>query len=248
MDFPRHRPELPYDSAALAVHTAALSLHWKCLLEVAALFMVPMFQRKLRFFSFAFTILAFTCFGFAAHAQVAQQVLHNSDVSIGAFGQFSTNVDGNGISQTTTKSLGGEAAFRHSYHWWLGYEAGYSYTRYADYYSNQVFPVQHNMHEFSGTYLVQGPHALGFQPFGGAGVSAVLFSPSLNGGQSVSYQARPGVNFTVGINHSILTSHLGVRLQYRGVYYKAPDFGEAALTTNSFRLTSEPTAGVYFKF
>ena len=210
--------------------------------------MVQMFQRKLQSFSFALTFLALTGFGCAAHAQVAQQLLHNSDVSIGAFGQFSGSTSGNGISQTTSKSVGGEAAYRHSYHWWLGYEAGYAYTRYADYYTGQPFPYQHNMHEFSGTYLVQGPHALGFQPFGGVGASALIFSPSLNGGQNVSWQGRPGVNFTVGVNHSLLTDHIGVRLQYRGVFYKAPDFGDAALDTNSFRLTSEPTVGAYFKF
>jgi hypothetical protein len=210
--------------------------------------MSQMFQRKLQLFSFVLAFLALTAFGRAAHAQVVQQVFHNSDVSVGAFGQFSTSASGNGISQTTTKSLGGEAAFRHTYHWWLGYEAGYSYTRYADFYTGQAFPYQHNMHEFSGTYLVQGPHALGFQPFGGVGASALIFSPSLNGGQNVSFQGRPAVNFTVGINHPLLSDHIGVRLQYRGLFYKAPDFGDAVLSTGSFRLTSEPTAGVYFKF
>ncbi|MBT9331663.1 porin family protein [Paracidobacterium acidisoli] len=210
--------------------------------------MVEMFLRRQRALSFVLAVLTFGGLGGAARAQVAQQVLRNSDVSLSAFGQFSSDVSSNGIQQTTTKSLGGQAAFRHSYHWWLGYEASYGYTRYAERYTGQVFSYQHNAHEFGGTYLVQGPHALGLQPFGGVGVSALIFSPSLNGGQHAEWQGRTAVNFTVGINHPLLTNHIGVRLQYRGLYYKAPDFGQVALKTNSFRITSEPTVGVYLKF
>jgi hypothetical protein len=175
-------------------------------------------------------------------------VLRNSEVSLSAFGEFTSNVSGNGITQDTSKSLGGQAAYRHSYHWWLGFERSYNYTRYSEYYSGQPFPVQHNMHDFGGSYLVAGPSLLGFRPFALAGISALVFSPSLNGGQNVSWQARPGVNFGVGLNRALFTEHLGLRVQYRGVYYKAPDFGDAALNTGKDRLTSEPMAGAYFRF
>ena len=205
-----------------------------------------MIHRKLQF---TFLASALSVFSLAsAHAQVQQQVFHNSDVSVSAFAQFTSDASGNGIKQTTTKSAGGQAAFRHSYHWWLGYEASYGYTRYAENYTGQAFAIQHNTHEFSGSYLVQGPTALGFQPFGTVGVSALVFSPSLNGGQNVSWQAKPAANFGFGINHPILTSHLGVRIQYRALFYKAPDFGESDLSTGSSRITSEPSAGVYLKF
>jgi hypothetical protein len=64
----------------------------------------------------------------------------------------------------------------------------------------------------------------------------------------VSWQWRPGVNFGAGINYPLLTKYFGLRLEYRGVYYKAPDFGLAKLTTNAYRLTSEPMAGFFVRF
>jgi hypothetical protein len=198
-----------------------------------------------------FSIFLAAFFALAAIATLpahAQKVLRNSDVAVSAFGQFTSDVTGDGITLTTSRSLGGQAAFRHSYHWWLGYEAAYSYTRFSEFYSGQAFPLQHNVHDFSGAYLVQGPRAFGFQPFASVGISALVFSPSLNGGQRASWQPRAGLNYSVGVNKALFTSHFGVRVQYRGVYYKAPDFGEAALTTNSHRLTSEPMAGVYLRF
>ena len=189
-------------------------------------------------------------FLFCSAAQ-AQKVLRNDDASVGGFYQFTSTASGNGISDTASRSLGGEASFRHSFHWWLGYEASYDYTRFSDFYSGQAFGYQHNLHQFNGDYYVHGPKAFGIQPFAVAGVSAVVFSPTLNGGQNTPWQIRPGANFGAGINYPLLTSHLGVRLQYRGAYYEAPDFspnGLPTLSTNSYRLTSEPMAGVYIRF
>jgi hypothetical protein len=195
-----------------------------------------------------FSIALFLFFaGFVVSAS-AQSFLHNSDAAVSVFGQFTPTVSGNGITDATTSSVGGQAAFRHSYHWWLGFEGSYNYTRYAELYSSQHFPVQHNTHEFAASYLVAAPGLLGFHPFALAGISALVFSPSLNGGQNFSWQGEPAFNFGVGVNQALLSSHFGIRLQYRGVYYKAPDFNEAVLDTGKSRLTSEPMAGVFLKF
>lgn len=183
----------------------------------------------------------------AATQARGQSFLKNTDVAVSGFGQFTSNVSGNGITDDPTDSVGGQAALRHSYHWWLGFEGSYGYTRFAENYSNQPYPYQHNTHEFGASYLVTLPSVL-IHPFAFAGVSALIFSPSLNGGQNVSWQGKPAANFGVGINQAVLTSHLGIRLQYRGVYAGAPDFGEADLKTGKSRLTSEPMIGAYFKF
>jgi hypothetical protein len=198
-----------------------------------------------RLFPYAALFLFFAGFAFSAHAQ---SFIKNSEVSVSAFAQSTSDVSGNGVSVNPTESIGGQAAFRHSYHWWLGFEGSYDVTRFAEHYSNPPFEVQHTMHEFAGSYLVTGPSILGFRPFALGGVSAVVYSPTLNGGQNVSWQGEPGLNFGVGINRAVYTSHLGVRLQYRGVYAKAPDFGRAALDADAWRLTSEPMAGVYLRF
>jgi Outer membrane protein beta-barrel domain len=201
------------------------------------------FSYRLLSFAAGFLFLA----GFAAQAH-SQSFLKNSEASVSVFAQSTSNVSGNGVTDDPTESMGGQVAFRHSYHWWLGFEGSYDYTRFSEHYSNPPYAVQHNNHEFGASYLVSGTSILGFRPFVLGGVSALVFSPSLNGGQNVSWQGEPALNYGAGINHALLSSHFGIRLQYRGVYAKAPDFGRASLDAGKSRLTSEPMGGVYLRF
>ncbi len=140
-------------------------------------------------------LLFFLSAGLVAQAR-AQSFIRNSNVSVSGFGQSTSSVSGNGVSVNTTDSIGGQAAFRHSYHWWLGFEGSYDYTRYSEHYSNAPYAVQNNMHEFAASYLVSGASLLGFRPFALVGVSAVVFSPSLNGGQNVPWQGEAGIEYT----------------------------------------------------
>ncbi len=197
---------------------------------------------------FFVALLGWVVFTVTARAQNPAHVFHNSDISVSAFGQFTQSVSGDGVMVDPTKSVGGQAAFRHIYHPWMGFEASYGYTRYTDNYSSNVFGVQHNVHEFGGSYLVSAPGLLGIKPFGLAGVSALLFSPSLNGGQRASAQAKPAFNFGLGVNAPLLTSHFGVRVQYRALYYPTPDYDDVRYKTGTWRLTSEPMVGLYLKF
>lgn len=197
----------------------------------------------------SFAALACLVVGLSMPAVAQKSFIKNSEGSVGIIAEFSPTVSGNGITIKTSKAAGGQATFRHSYHWWLGFQAGYTYTRFTEYYSSNVFPIQHNVHEFSGDYLVTTPTSLmGFKPYAVVGASAVVFSPSLNGGQNVPWQARPGIDFGGGFDHPLLTQYFGIRIGYRGVYYKVPDFGKTKLASGAWRLTSEPVAGFYFHF
>ncbi len=192
--------------------------------------------------------------GSAAHAQSGStaQPPHTAmrnDIALEGFGQYTGKASGDGITVTTTRSVGLAAFLRHSYHWWAGYETGYVYTRYTNYYTGQIFGRQANMHEFSGSYYIHAPKKMLFlEPFATAGISAILFSPSLNGGQNVPWQPRLGETFSGGTNIPLMGSAFGVRLEYRGVFYKTPDFRRANLKTGSHRLTGEPMAGLYMRF
>ena len=146
--------------------------------------------------------------------------------AVNIFGQFSQSSNGNGIQDNPTDSLGVLATVRQSFHPWLGYEVNYGYTRFSERYSTLPFGVQSNLHEVSGAYLLQGPKIplLGLQPFGAVGAGALLFLPTTVGGQKYNQQARIPLLYEVGVNYPILTSHFGLRLQYRGLVYKTPDF------------------------
>ena len=54
--------------------------------------------------------------------------------------------------------------------------------------------------------------------------------------------------YEFGVNYPVLTSHLGLRFQYRGLLYSTPDFNASSLTTNTRRQTSELSLGAYLRF
>jgi opacity protein-like surface antigen len=198
--------------------------------------------------SLSFLFLLFLIAGLGNRGMA--QTLKNIEGAVSVFGQFSPTTNGNDIKDSPSTSMGVLATARQSLHPWLGYELNYSYTRFSERYSTIPFGVQNNVHEVSGAYLVQGPTIpiLGLQPFGAVGVGALIFLPTSVGGQKYGKQTRVPVLFEVGVNYPIITSHLGLRLQYRGLSYKTPDFNTTLLTTGTRRITSEPSVGAYVRF
>jgi hypothetical protein len=178
----------------------------------------------------------------------AQSYLKNSEIALTAFGQFTGSSNGDGIQVNPLDSVGGQATFRHVYSPLLGYEAGYGYTRFTDRYSSYPFGIQHNTHEFEGSYLLTAPAFLVVKPFALAGVSALLYAPSLNGGQDVSAQARVAFTFGGGADIPLLTSHFGLRVQYRALLHQTPNYGDVRFTTGTWRISSEPAVGAYWHF
>lgn len=199
--------------------------------------------------SFSLFLLLFLSTSSAWRPAIAQ-TLKNLDGAVSVFGQTSSTTNGDGVRDKPTESMGALATVRQSFHPWLGYEVNYSYTRFTEKYSTIPFGVQNNVHEVSGAYLLQGPTfpILGLQPFGAVGVGALIFLPTTTGGQKYSQQSRVPFLYEVGVNYPLLTSHLGLRFQYRGLLYKTPDFNAALLTTNARRQTSELSLGAYFRF
>jgi opacity protein-like surface antigen len=203
-------------------------------------------SRSLSFFLLFFLLTSSPWLGHRASAQT----LKNLEGGINFFGQFSQSSNGNGVQDSPTDSLGVVASVRQSLHPWLGYEINYGYTRFSEHYSTTPFGVQNNVHEATAAYLLQAPTIpiLGLQPFGAVGVGGLLFLPTTVGGQKNNQQWRVPLLYEVGVNYPLFTSHLGLRLQYRGLVYKTPDFNSAQLTTNTRRQTSEPSVGAYFRF
>jgi opacity protein-like surface antigen len=191
-------------------------------------------------------------FIFAVSAQFAAtaQSVKNLEGAVNFYGQFTGKTSGNGVTDNPTNSLGVLAQVRQSFRPWLGYEISYSYTRYSERYNTILYSVQNNVHEASGAYLLQGPKLpiLGLQPFASVGVGGLLFLPTTVGGQRYHQQWRTPFIYEIGVNYPVLTSHLGLRFQYRGLIYKAPDYGVPLLTTGSTRQTSEPSVGAYLRF
>ena len=212
--------------------------------SVGKLMCIPSVRRS--FSSLLFILLSISSVWRPATAQT----LKNLDGAVSVFGQSTGTVNANDIRDHPTESMGALATVRQSFHPWLGYEVNYSYTRFTERFSTIPFGVQNNVHEVSVAYLVQGPTIpiLGLQPFATVGTGALIFLPTSVGGQKYNKQTRVPLLYEVGVNCPIITSHLGLRFQYRGLLYKAPDFDAPLLTTNARRQTSELSLGAYLRF
>jgi opacity protein-like surface antigen len=68
--------------------------------------------------------------------------------------------------------------------------------------------------------------------------------------QNDSYVFRPTAVAGAGINYK-LTPHLSLRAEYRGLYFKGPDFrymNGSIPVTSRYTLSSQPTLGLTYQF
>ena len=155
------------------------------------------------------------------------------------------------FEDSPTESMGALATVRQSLHPWLGYEVNYSlYPFQREVFHHSLWRAEQRARGFRGLF-VAGPTLpiLGLQPFGTVGVGALIFLPTTVGGQKYNQQTRVPLLYEWVSTIPILTSHLGLRFQYRGLgLYKTPDFNAPLVTTNARRQTSELSLGAYLRF
>jgi opacity protein-like surface antigen len=201
------------------------------------------------------------------------------DVSLGAFGQLTgtrtpviTNQFSFGVStaqktQGTTPSAGVLGTLHQSFRPWLGYNVNLGYTRFSENYSygsaflpskDSTFKpfssfsqgaIGTNMYELTIAYVVDGPRNKRFSTFGQFGGGGLFFLPTQSNSPA-SQQTRPAMVFGVGMNYK-LTNHLDVRAEYRGLFYKNPDFayyvGNFPIT-KLFTVTNTPAVSLVYRF
>jgi opacity protein-like surface antigen len=81
---------------------------------------------------------------------------------------------------------------------------------------------------------------------GGGGV--VTFDPTTRYNVAgADRQTRGAFVYGAGANFDI-TNNLGVRVEYRGLAYKVPDFTVGALNLDKYTHLAQPSAGIYFRF
>lgn len=204
---------------------------------------------------------------FSVHAR-AQQVtflsrqLDRVDVAVGGAAVFSKGVSGTNylaqpVALDASTTLGAVVQLRYTKSPLLGAEFTYSYARFTENFTGSPFGgdadtptpfgVQTNASEYTLGYVAHLPSLLGFQPFAGAGAGATAFTPTPMGGQGLPERARASYYYDIGVDDQ-LTHFIGIRAQFRQVFYKAPDFGQNYLAINQQTITSEPTVGFYIKF
>jgi len=83
------------------------------------------------------------------------------------------------------------------------------------------------------------------RPFGLVGGGLLLHEPS-SGQTHTTSSTKPVFVYGAGLDWGLLP-HIGVRLQYRGNLYKAPDLTTLYGSSGAFTHTSEPMIGVYLR-
>jgi hypothetical protein len=190
--------------------------------------------------------------GAVAHGQ--------TDVAASLYGAFTGTTTGNGVQQSPSNSAGGLLEVRHIRNPIIGYEATYAFNRANQVYSNNgAIPgacpsggcstltpatVSANAHEITGDWVASVKLAH-LRPFALAGVGLLLDVPV--GGQSnTGTTFKPVYVYGGGIDWGLLP-HLGLRFQYRGNLYSAPNLTRLYTSTGAFTHTAEPMIGAYFR-
>jgi opacity protein-like surface antigen len=172
-----------------------------------------------------------------------------SDFSLNLTGTYTKNSGDSFVSQGATKSAGFLASYRFSFTPHQAVEANYGYSKNSqNYFNGDFISVQAGVHELTGAYVLKASNSR-FSPFALAGTGALIFSPTSNVDPflGASTQARAVFLYGAGADYN-LSSHFGIRAQYRGLVYKAPDFGISGLQTDAVTHMAEPSIGLVFRF
>jgi opacity protein-like surface antigen len=194
------------------------------------------------------------CAGFAV--LIASPAAHaQTDVALSLYGAFNGTTNGNGTIQSPANAAGGIIELRHISNPIIGYEATYSYNRGNQTYRSDCagvtcttiapITVSSNAHELTGDWIAS-VHIAMLRPFALAGVGLLFNQPS--GTQTnTNSETKPVFVYGAGLDWAFFP-HIGLRFQYRGNLYKAPDLTRLYTSTNAFTHTSEPMIGAYLRF
>jgi opacity protein-like surface antigen len=179
---------------------------------------------------------------------------YRSDAAVSFTGVFNKGSAGNGLSQDPTNSGGFLASYRLAFGNHSGVELNYGYSRssqnYTDAFLGPLAGQQANVHEATAAYVFSLNRSGRLDPFVLGGGGALIFSPVGNFFSSITEadtQAKGTFLYGAGVDYRLMRG-LGLRLQYRGLVYEAPDFGLSALSTGSWTHTAEPSVGLVFRF
>jgi hypothetical protein len=187
-----------------------------------------------------------------------------TSVAASVYGSFGGTANGNNVQQSPSNAAGVLFEVRHISNPLVGYEATYSYNRDDQSYKytgpisaiacnpspcpgqpSGPLSIPANAHEVTGDYIVSLPVA-NFRPFLLVGGGILFNQPS--GSSSGAESATKGVLVYGGGVDWTMLPHLGIRGQYRGNVFKAPDLTTAFSSTGAFMHTAQPMIGAYLKF
>jgi outer membrane immunogenic protein len=191
------------------------------------------------------------------------------DVSINGGAVLTSTSTGNGTTLTPTKSGDVLLTARYRFAERSSFELNFAHTANSQIYfaSPLTYRILNTINEYSGAYVFSFLQSKTLEPFVFAGAGALVFYPgysfnTINGVQAylpATQETKPAFLYGAGVDWRIfsrvpfvrrsgLTDFLALRLQYRGLLYKAPDFNVQNLFTGDRGHMAEPTVGIVVKF
>ena len=193
-------------------------------------------------------VCLFACLAFAQE--------NRFDVSLGATAVFSKKSTGNGTDLIPTNSGAFLATGRWRFTNRSSLALNFSRTKNSQIYDTGSFSyrVPVTISEFSGAYAFRFMQSEKLEPFvfgGAAGLSFYVNNSYTDTTTLVpigeTRQTQPALLYGVGADYHVW-HRIAVRLQYRGLLYKAPDFSGPNFFTGARGHLAEPGVGVVLKF
>ena len=184
----------------------------------------------------------------AGFAQESRQ-----DISVSGFGLIGPTVHGNAITLQPSITTGVLLSYRYLLTPRSGLEANYSFAQNTNYFTingAEHQAVHSRQQELTVAYVYSRTYKR-YNPFVEAGVGGVQFTPILEGSTQLDVKTNTGVGglFGGGLAYEVSPS-FDVRIQYRGLFVKAPDYklpGDI-FRTNRYEVVSMPAIGIAYHF
>jgi opacity protein-like surface antigen len=181
-----------------------------------------------------------------------------SEFSVQGTAVIPKNQDNLDIPHEATKSGGFMLGYRYHLNSWFAVQGDYGYTRDTQRYFDPVFgetDIQANIHQLTGEAVITAPSTSRVRPYGLAGVGALFFRPtnSLNnnfvgvGNNTGNNQTKAAFVYGGGVDFD-LTRFMALRAEYRGYFFKIPDFQIPGLASDNFTHLAQPSVGLVWRF
>jgi hypothetical protein len=178
----------------------------------------------------------------------------NLDYSASFFKTFTRATRGGGTIQTPIDSYGGMIGMRYTQTPFIGFELTYSLSNLDQKYaadpatctytcSNQTVTIPNKMHQVGLDWVVS-KRSGSVRPFALGGISFVI---SASSGDYYDLNTVVRVGYLYGGGADWGSPKFGLRVQYRGTFYKAPDLAGNFFPTGKFTQTAEPMVGIYYR-
>ena len=193
------------------------------------------------------TATGLVLFATTAMAQVEQP----SQINIQGTALITKDSTTDSATHGATQSGGLLVGYSYRFNQWAGVEGNYGYTRNTQNYFGSFGQsgIRADMHEVTGSFVFHIPvRVTHVRPYALAGGGALIFDPVGNFlANGIDRQTKGTFVYGGGFNFDV-ARNFGVRAEYRGLVFKAPDFTLNALNLDKVTHLAQPSVGFYFRY